>query len=322
MKQKITYLLIALMSVISIPTFAYDIEVANSDGKTIYYNFYYGNEDVELHVTYRGSLSTDYPDRYTGDLVIPSSVTYEGKTYPVTGIEQEAFHCCTGLTSVKLPEGLSIIYSSAFQSCTGLTAITIPASVINIYASAFAYCYNLALIKVEEGNTTYDSRDNCNAIVWTAVNELVIACKNTIIPNTVTSIGNGAFENCESITSLTIPASVSSIKGWGLSGLDALQDLYCLAEALPKTTSSSFGYTPIGNVTLHVPAASVDAYKAAEPWSGFKSIVALTEEEMSIHTLELTTGDSHYYTLDGRKLQGRPTQKGVYIVNGTKVVVK
>lgn len=306
----------------TLQAFAHDIEVANSDGKTIYYKFFYGGEDVELHVIYRGTARKDYPDRYSGDLVIPSSVTYEGKTYPVTGIAESAFFGCKDLTSLTLPEGLTIIYSYAFSGCMGLTSITIPASVSKVYNAIFEESYNLASIKVEDGNTEYDSRNNCNAIIHTATNELIAACKNTVIPNTVQVISNGAFQNCESITSLTIPASVSFIKGWAFNGLDALKDLYCFAENVPKTESSAFGYTPIGKATLHVPAASVDAYKAAEPWSGFGNIVVLTEEETTVHALEMKKSSDKYYTLDGRSISGHPIQKGVYIINGTKVVIK
>ena len=98
--------------------------------------------------------------------------------------------------------------------------------------------------------------------------------------------------------------------------------MYCYAEIVPSTNDRTFYKSPINDAILHVPANSINAYKTTEPWSGFKSIVALTEEEMSIHALELKTSDEPYYTLDGRKLQGKPTLKGVYIVNGIKVVIK
>ena len=82
----------------------------------------------------------------------------------------------------------------AFSGCTGLTAITIPESVTNIGDYAFGGCTALTSITVSGGNKNYDSRDNCNAIIETASNTLVLGCKNTIIPNSVTSIGEYNYE--------------------------------------------------------------------------------------------------------------------------------
>ena len=76
---------------------------------------------------------------------------------------------------------------------------------------AFVGCSALTSISVEEGNTFFDSRENCNALIETATNKLVAGCRNTIIPNSVTSIGDCAFRNCEALTSITIPESVTSI---------------------------------------------------------------------------------------------------------------
>ena len=103
------------------------------------------------------------------------------------------------------------IGSYAFYSCDGLTSVNIPDSVTSIGDGAFAWCTSLTSIKVAEGNTVYDSRDNCNAIIETESNVLICGCKNTIIPDSVTSIGSGAFDGCTSLTSIDIPDSVTSI---------------------------------------------------------------------------------------------------------------
>ena len=106
MKQiKLTFLLAVLMSMVGAKSFAYDIEVKNADGVTIYYN--YINNSTELEVTYRGSSASSYSNDYTGNVVIPSEVTYNNKTYSVTSIGENAFYGCYGLTSVTIPNSVT-----------------------------------------------------------------------------------------------------------------------------------------------------------------------------------------------------------------------
>ena len=129
----------------------------------------------------------------------------------VTSIGNYAFYACDGLTSVTIPNSVTSIGNEAFRGCGGLTSITIPNSVTSIGNEAFRGCNGLTSIIVEGGNTYYDSRDNCNAMIETKSNTLIVGCKNTIIPNSVTSIGNSAFMYCYGLTDITIPNSVTSI---------------------------------------------------------------------------------------------------------------
>ena len=156
---------------------------------------------------------------------IPTSVTSIGKyafesckhltsiniPTSVTSIEYQTFYGCTGLTSVNIPTSVTSIKYEAFSGCTGLTSINIPSSVTSIGDSAFSDCAGLTNVNVENGNTVYDSRDNCNAIIEKSTNELILGCKTTIIPTSVTSIGNTAFYKCTGLTSINIPTSVTSI---------------------------------------------------------------------------------------------------------------
>ena len=135
-------------------------------------------------------------------VAIPSSVTSVG-VY--------AFGSCTGLTSITIPNSVTSIGGWAFFGCSGLTSVTIPNSVTSIGDYAFEECSGLTYIKVESGNEKYDSRNNCNAIIETSSNTLFFGCKNTTIPNSVTSIGSSAFSGCSGLTSITIPNSVNSI---------------------------------------------------------------------------------------------------------------
>ena len=129
----------------------------------------------------------------------------------VASIGGYAFYYCSGLTSITIGEGVTSIGNYAFRDCSGLTSITIGEGVTSIGSYVFAFCDNLTNVTVSEGNTKYDSRNNCNAIIETSTNTLIVGCVATIIPNSVTSIGNYAFSSCSGLTSIEIPNSVTSI---------------------------------------------------------------------------------------------------------------
>ena len=117
---------------------AYDIEVQNADGVTIYYN--YTNDGKELAVTFRGSSYDDYSKEYQGNVAIPEEVTYMNRTRKVTSIGSRAFRGCSGLTSIAIPNSVTSIGGGAFYNCFGLTSITIPNSVTSIGGSTFYDC--------------------------------------------------------------------------------------------------------------------------------------------------------------------------------------
>ncbi len=129
----------------------------------------------------------------------------------VTSIGRSAFDGCNGLTSVTIPNSVTSIGEGAFNICSGLISVTIPSSVKSIGSGLFSGCSGLTSILVESGNLNYDSRNDCNAIIESSSNTLIAGCKNTIIPNSVTSIGNNAFTMCNDLTSVTIPNGVTSI---------------------------------------------------------------------------------------------------------------
>ncbi len=257
---KFTFLLFVLMSMISLDAFpSFSSTKVEVDG--LYY--YLDHENSVAQVTskpngyYTGDIviptTIDYnSDSYsvtsigssafswcTGltSLEIPSNVTSIGTNAfrqctgltsveipcSVTSIGSSAFFGCSGLNSIDLQNGVISIGDYAFTRCTGLTSIEIPSSVTNIDTCAFSGCTKLAVIIVESGNTAYDSRNNCNAIIETGSNTLIAGCKSTVIPNSVTSIGTGAFAS-SALSSIDIPSSVTSI-GTGAFASSALTSI-------------------------------------------------------------------------------------------------
>ena len=233
-------------------------------GRDIEISGLYYNLDMEA----KTAEVTFGPNCYEGDVVIPSSVTYNDETYSVTGIGHSAFASCFDLTSISIPSSLTTIGLYAF-SATALTSIAIPEGVTTIGGHAFEYCNSLTEIS---------------------------------IPHSVTSIGTYAFFNPQ----------IETVK------------------INNETPLSNVGYNAFeyrDKITLYVPVGSKEAYATHNFWYAFKEIIETDNFDTGIREVrneEVKSDKCVYgiYTLDGRRLNGKPTQTGVYIVNGKKTVIK
>ena len=156
---------------------------------------------------------TSGDEKYSGDVVIPSTVSHDSKTYAVKSIGKSAFSNCDLLISVNIPISVSVIDAHAFFKCTNLNSIIIPESVTEIGAQAFSNCSTLESIDVSENNPNFTSADG---ILYKKDMKGLLQCPagkygNVIIPTSVTGIMTGAFNGCSHLTSITIPNSVRTI---------------------------------------------------------------------------------------------------------------
>jgi hypothetical protein len=162
---------------------ANNFKVTNTDGVTIYY-MEMNNTEVAVS---NGYYSDDFLSKsYAGNVVIPESVTYNGKTYRVTSIRKCAFNGSSNLTSVTIPNSVTSIGPNAFGVCSGLTSVTIPNSVTSIGDGAFSGCSGLTAITISNNVTSIDN----------SVFSFCYSLTSITIPNRVTKIDEYAFRNC------------------------------------------------------------------------------------------------------------------------------
>ena len=235
MKQKtiLRAVLTAVLTLVATTASAHHFEVNG-----IYYNEI-GKGTVS--VTYKGSSYDADANEYTGEVIIPSSVTYSGTTYSVTSIGIYAFKDRIGLTRVTIPNSVTSIGGGAFRGCSGLTSVTIPNSVTSIGDYAFNDCRGL--------KTIFYNAENCaDNTEYSYVFDYINRSQNIIIGKDVKKVPDYLFY------SLYRPTSVIS------------------KSATPPSCGENTFNSSAYPVKLYVPSGAIADYKAADVWKNFTTI--------------------------------------------------
>ena len=216
-----------------------EIIIPNTVNKIKDFSFY-GFEDLETVI-----IGNCVETIGVGAFCVCSSLQKVIIPNSVKRIEFIAFSSCVNLKEVKLPESLEVIGMDAFSRCESISEVYIPSSVTSIGSNAFSEDYGIKSIVVDKNNKVYDSRDNCNAIIETNTNTLLFACDNTIIPSSVTSIGDLAFSNCSDIKHIIIPNSIKKMGQFPFHGCYNLEKVTILSNSI-KTDIGSFDFPSYG----------------------------------------------------------------------------
>ena len=277
-------------------------------------SFYSGIVNIPETVIYQGN---SYSVTCIGNSAFYRCKTLKSVSIPnsVRSFEQYAFYGCS-ITSIIVPNSVTSIGSYAFCDCSNLTDVTIPNSVTNIGSRAFSSCSNLMDVTIPNSVTSINGYvfSGCRSLTSITIPNSVTCIRNyafyncsgltsITISNSVTSIEDHAFDGCSSLTSITIPDSVMSIKDYAFMNCSSLttitigkgveticsqafakcpilSDVFCYAENVPSTNTDAFNESNIGYAFLYVPTASIDAYNSIAPWSGFRKIFELSDEEI------------------------------------------
>ncbi|MCI7430397.1 MAG: leucine-rich repeat domain-containing protein [Bacteroidales bacterium] len=235
---------------------------SDTDVDGIYYNFDATN--LTATVTYRGSYSSEY-DEYTGDVVIPATVTYGDKSYSVTSIGGSAFEYCSGLTSVTIPNSVTSIGEFAFSGCSSLIKTNYTGDIAgwcginfeNYSANPTAYSHNLYINDVEVKDLVISNS------VTSIGNYAFSGCSgltSITIPNSVTSIGEYAFSGCSGLTSITIPNSVTSIGEYAFKYCSSLTSVTIPNSVTSIGRSAFYGCSGLTSVTIPNSVTSIGSY--------------------------------------------------------------
>ena len=212
-----------------------------------------------------------------------------------------AFNNCNGFTGyLIIPNSVTSIGMYAFNGCNNLTNITIGNSMSSIGVGAFENCSGLEQVLVASGNAYYDSREDCNALIRTSTNELIVGCKNTVIPSSVTSIGNRAFCGCSGLNSIEIPNSVNTIGNSVFLGCIGLEQILVASDNTVFDSRENCNAIIISNtneLTIGCKNTIIPSSVTSIGVSAFDGCIGLTSLEIPNSVTSI--GNSAFYCCNG-----------------------
>ena len=223
------YFLLLTLLCLSLSARAHDAEV---DG--IFYNLDAANKTAT--VTFKGNNCASYDNEYSGDVVIPETVTYKGITYSVTSLGWSCFEDCSSLTSITIPNSVTSLGESCFYGCSSLTSITIGNSVTSLGDECFSWCSSLTSIT---------------------------------IPNSVTSVGDGCFNGCSSLTSIYMLPSTPPSTGFYIFVNTPLETVYVVDEDAKKAYQATYPWSAYEIVVMPTGIEEVETDKTAPTIVGY-----------------------------------------------------
>ena len=264
------HLILSLLLLLPLVASADAVEI---DG--IYYNLVPKAKSAEV---------TSNPNKYTGEVVIPDAVTYNDVSYSVTSIGNNAFYYCSGLTSITIPGSVTSIGSEAFYYCRSLTSVIIPDGVTSIGNAAFSGCTSLNTITLPANKLTFNGtyafgdQNNIKSVYikdlkkWLETsfeygnNPLRSGAKlylngdeltNLVVPDGTEIIMTAAFEGCQSLQTVTIPATVTNIDGYAFAGCSGLTSITIGSSVTSIGNSAFYGCSGLTSVTIPSSVTSI-----------------------------------------------------------------
>ena len=275
---------------------AFDFLALNEDGVIIYYSILSSKE--------RTCKVARDPAGYSDTIRIPERVSFNSVEFQVVGIDNNAFGMCVDLTSVEIPETVTIIGQSAFSNCHNLASITIPSGVSIIEASAFSACYRLTSITIPSGVS----------IISAGAFHYCTSLTSIAIPDGVTSIERYAFADCTGLTSVTIGKSVQTMGDYAFDGCNALKEVTSRIENPFAISSHCFPEKVRNSALLKVPKGTLAKYQSTRYWMTFSNII---EESTAYRSLKLSDDLQLFSYSENLDFSGCQSQK-VYTVCGFK----
>ena len=295
-------------------------------------------EFADLNCLWQMYFNVQYPMSYSNPLYFGHHLYTNGEevkevTFPegMKEIKQGVLLGCESVERIHVPEGVEAIRELAFTDCKNLVSIDLPSTLrlldYSIFTgdSPFDSCESLEEIRVREENPYWDSREDCNALIWKETNTLWVGSNSTVIPKSVTGIARRSFFGRKKLASIFIPSSVVWLGHESFGKCSSLKDFYYDAKGLPNLHDGNpFEMTPIENATLHVPENMIEAFRTTAPWSGFGNIVALKAEDLPSEVKYVLAPKPEnappiLFDLSGRRLEQKP-QKGIYIQDGRVLI--